>query len=348
MPSIIPIDNKFTRSIFLIIGVMLFSSCASVKEIAPPRHMGAWLVYWDGERGLSELEAQGGLFDRVSLFAYELDVNGNPQPAPHFKELLPHFLDLSRKKGFEPWVTVVNDFQVEGDKALPKDVQLLKRILSDPELRRNHAASLAEKVSSDGFVGLDLDYECLTVSDQNNFRNFVSELSQELQRRNLRLNVVLEPQQGPLPFPGTEDLTVMGYYLHGEHNGPGPIATPDFISKLNQRLSGNTSGSHYLALSLGGFSWSPERKVSQVDWDSGQKLTNGVKVKRDSLTGVPYALLEDGTEVWFEDPESLQRKWEAAEKADFSGLMLWRLGGNDYSLFQLLQNYRNRQQRGNR
>ena len=233
MASYILID-KFARLLLLITGVILFISCASVKEIAPPQHLGAWLVYWDGERGLSELEAQGALFDRVSLFAYELDVNGNPQPAPHFEELLPHFFELAKKQGFEPWVTVVNDVQVDGNTVLPKGVQLLKRVLSDPELRRNHAASLAEKVSSDGFVGLDLDYECLTVSDQNNFRNFVSELSQELQRRNLRLNVVLEPQQGPLPFPGTEDLTVMGYYLHGEHNGPGPIATPGFAKVFSE------------------------------------------------------------------------------------------------------------------
>ena len=342
-------DKEFGRLLILITGVLLFISCASVKEIAPPRHMGAWLVYWDGDRGLSELEVEGRLFDRVSLFAYELDVNGNPQPAPHFKELLPRFFELSRKQGFEPWVTVVNDVQVDGTEVLPKDVQLLKRILSNPEWRKRHATSLAEKVLSDGFAGLDLDYECLTVSDQDDFRNFVSELSQELKRRNLRLNVVLEPQQGPLPLPGSEDLTVMGYYLHGEHSGPGPIATPDFISRLNRRLSGNTGSSHYLALSLGGFSWSPEKKVAQVDWDDARKLDgSAVKVCRDLSTQVPHAFLNDGTEVWFEDPESLQTKWEAAQKADFSGLMLWRLGGNDYSLFQLLQSYRNRQQRGDR
>ena len=339
-------NKVFARLLILMAGVLSFISCASLNETAPPRQMGAWLVYWDGDRGLSELEAEGRLFDRVSLFAYELDVNGNPQPAPHFKRLLPRFFELSRKQGFEPWVTVVNDVQVDGNRVLPKDVQLLKKILSNPESRKKHAASLAEKAASDGFAGLDLDYECLTVSDQDDFRTFVSELSRELERRNLRLNVVLEPQQGPLPSPGAEDLTVMGYYLHGEHSGPGPIATPDFISRLNRRLPGNTGGSHYLALSLGGFSWSPGKRVSQVDWDAAHKLDgHAARICRDLSTRVPHAFFNDGTEIWFEDPESLRTKWEAAEKADFSGLMLWRLGGNNDSLFQLLQSYRSRQQK---
>jgi len=337
-------DHKFAGSILLIIGILVWSSCASVKETAAPQQIGAWFVYWDGQRGLSELEAEGSLFDRVSFFAYELDVHGNPQPAPHFKELLPCFLELSRKQGFQPWVTVVNDVQVGPDKVLAKDVSILKKILVDPDRRRAHAVSLAEKVAADGFAGLDLDYEGLTVSDQNNFRIFVSELLQELQRRNLRLNVVLEPEEGPMPLPGTEDVTVMGYYLHGEHSGPGPVATPQFILRLNKRSPRNSNTPQYLALSLGGFSWSSEKKICQVNWDDAQKLTEKetAKVGRDFSTGVPYARLEDGTEVWFEDPESLRMKWEAAQKADFSGLMLWRLGGNDCSLFRLLQSYRNR------
>lgn len=323
-------------------SMFLLVSCTTpLKGITPPQRIGVWFVYWDGERGLAELERYGGLFNRVSFFAYELDVEAHPQPAPGFAGFLPHFFTFAKKHGFEPWVTVVNDVRAGENKVLLKNVDVLRRILAEPERRKAHAASLAEKVLLDGFAGLDLDYEGLDGSDQDNFRDLVSELSVELQRRSLRLNVVLEPQRGPLPSPGTASVTIMGYNLHGTHSGPGPRATPDFVAKLGERGRGDAKGSPDLALALAGFSWSPGKKAKQVDWAETQKLAaNSAKAGRDALTRVPYAHLEDGTEIWFEDPESLHAKWDAAQQAGFSGLMLWRLGGNNDSLFQLLHNYR--------
>jgi spore germination protein YaaH len=50
--------------------------------------------------------------------------------------------------------------------------------------------------------------------------------------------------------------------------------------------------------------------------------------------------LDDGTEVWFENPESLLTKWQAAEKTGFRHLMIWRLGGNDERLFRFIHELR--------
>jgi len=334
---------KFIFLSVLLIGAVLLCACAAPKKVIPPQRIGAWLVYWDGERGLAELETNGSLFDRISLYAYELDIKGHPQPAPNFKELLPRLFEFSKNYRFEPWVTVANDVRLEDKKVIPKDVGVLQRILSDPELRRAHAKNLAERVFSDGFAGLDLDYEGLTESDQDNFLDFVSQLSMELHHYNLGLNVILEPKQKSLHPPGTINVTVMGYYLHGEHTGPGPLATPDFIATLNTLVMVDTEGFFDVALAVGGFSWSREGKVRQVEWGDTQNLAaSSVKVSRCVLSKVPYARLKDGTEIWFEDPESLQTKWEAAQKANFSGMMLWRLGGNDESLFRLLYDYRSK------
>jgi spore germination protein YaaH len=322
---------------------IFFISCtATHKKTTASQHIGAWLVFWDGKRGLSELDANGHLFHRVSFFAYELNVEGYPQPAPHFTELLPDFFNCAQRYGFQPWVTVVNDVRLDDGSALAKDVVVLRKILEDPERRKAHATILAEKVLSDGFAGLDLDYEGLCTYDQEHFQAFIIELSRELKQRNLGFNVILEPQQGPLPPHDTVTSTVMGYYLHGEHSGPGPIATPDFITNLDKRVIGHSKEPPSLALSLGGFSWSPGNKAEQVQWVDAQiRAAHALKTGRHSSTRSPYAILADGTEIWYEDSESIYTKLNAAQKAHFSGLMLWRLGGNDERLFELLHNYRN-------
>ena len=108
------------------------SICAFLLKLRPrgqtfsPRKLGAWLVYWAAESGLAELKAHGALFHQVSLFAYELDESGNPCPGPGVTEIIPQFLQLAREKGFQPWVTVVNDVQYPYRKVLKRQTNFGK------------------------------------------------------------------------------------------------------------------------------------------------------------------------------------------------------------------------------
>lgn len=320
--------------------VFSFLSCAPVPEIRPPQTIGAWVVYWDAERGLQELDEHGTLFNRVSFFAYELDDEGNLRYAPGFEDKRPRFLDLSKKYGFSPWVTLVNDVREEDGVSL-KDRDIIRMILNNPILYKKHIKDIIKKVKEDGFEGLDLDYERLHNSDEKEFRRFVTELGQELKKNGLGLNVILEPRKGPSPSSGSVAITVMAYNLHGFGSSPGPRSTPHFISKLSKRGSGDARGAPDVALAVGGYCWETDGTIKQVDWVSGQRLAEDAPQRgRGIFTRVPYARLKNGAEIWFEDAESIQKKWEAAYQAGYRNLMIWRLGGNDEHLFQLLVRYK--------
>jgi spore germination protein YaaH len=300
--------------------------------------MQAWVVYFDADRGLAEATAHGALFDRISLFAYELSPDGSPRPAPNMPAMLPPFLRAAENSGFEPWVTVVNDVRFGADSAILKDPGIVHDILDDAIRRKDHARELAETAKNDGFAGLHLDYEQVADSDSSSFAAFVVILGDELASRGLELEVVVEPDYGPLPRPSTTSVSVMGYDLFGPHSEPGPRATPQFVSKLLPRASGDTDRAAGLAIALSGFSWKQNGEVTPMDWAAaGRLLAEGDGWERSPNDGVPNARLDDGTEVWFEDPESLVRKWDAAWKSGFRRLLLWRLGGNDERLFAFLR-----------
>jgi spore germination protein YaaH len=310
-------------------------------SIAPPIQMQAWVVYYDADRGLNEVRAHGALFDRISLFAYELSPDGTPQPAPNMPQMIPQFLRYADERGFEPWVTVVNDVRFGRDSAILKDTGLVHDILSDEVRRENHARALAERVRNDGFAGLHLDYERVAVSDSSEFRAFVHLLNGELVNRGLELEVVVEPSYGPVPGPNTTSVSVMGYDLHGPHSGPGPRATPEFVAGLQPRARGDSDSAAGLAIALSGFSWQPGGEVVPVDWAASSDLSvEGRTRQRNAADGVPSARLDDGTEIWFEDPESILQKWHAAWGSGFRRLLLWRLGGNDDRLFSMLRDLR--------
>jgi len=314
------------------------TSCAPGLRLAPPLQMQAWVVYYDADRGLEEVRIHGALFDRISLFAYELRPDGFPQPAPNMSRMVPQFLAFAEASGFEPWVTVVNDVRFGRDSSILKDAGLVHDILNDEARRNDHARALAERAQSDGFAGLHLDYERVADSDSSEFRAFVGVLNNELKGRGLELEIVVEPSYGPVPNPNTASVSVMGYDLHGPHSGPGPRATPEFVSGLQPRAAGDTDNAAGLAIALSGFSWSPSGDVTPVDWTASEQMSaEGRTWQRNAEDGVPNTRLDDGTEIWFEDPESISRKWDAAWRSGFRRLLLWRLGGNDERLFSLLR-----------
>ncbi len=325
----------------LVIVLILAFSCAPGLRVTPPTQLQTWVVYFDADRGMAEVRDFGGLFDRISLFAYELSPEGEPVPAPHVPRMIPQFLSMAEESGFAPWITVVNDVRFSGDSAILKDPGLVHDLVGDPVKRDAHARALAERVMIDGFAGLHLDYEQVANSDASDFRVFVEQLHSELEQRGLGLEVVVEPSYGPLPGPNTTNVTVMGYDLYGPHSGPGPRATPEFVTGLQRRASGDTESAAGLALAVSGFAWRPDGEVILLEWArSGQLVEEGQTWQRSPTDGVPNARLADGTELWFEDPESLIIKWDAAWRSGFRRLLLWRLGGNDERLFGILRDLR--------
>lgn len=321
--------------------LVLAASCPPGSRVAQPLQLHAWVVYFDAARGLVELQQHGSLFDRVSLFAYELDPGGMPRPAPGMEQMIAPFLGLAAEKGFSPWVTVVNDTRHSIDSAIVKDPDLIRGIIADPERRAAHAKELAEHAAADGFRGLHLDYERLPETDTLYFREFVRALHLELELRGLGLEAVVEPERGPLPEVRSTSVTVMAYDLFGAHSRPGPRSTPAYVSQLGSRAAIDADSAATLALAVRGFAWEPGGEVSSLDWAVAQQLAEGTPhISRGMVDRVPSARLEDGTELWFEDPESLLSKWQAAWRTGFRRLAIWRLGGNDERLFNWLSDVR--------
>ena len=311
-------------------------ACAPGIGVPGPQQIQAWAVYFDADRGMAELQEHGGLFDRVSLFAYELDPEGTPTPAPNMDVMMAPFFRLAAAKGFDPWVTVVNDVRYGVDSVLAKDSTLVHELIVDPARRLAHAREVAARVEGDGFKGLHLDYEQLAESDQAQFQTFITTLGNELQQRGLGLEVVVEPVSGPLPAAGSASVVVMAYDLFGTHSGPGPRSTPAFVTGLGPRANVDSDSAAALAVAVGGFAWGPDGDVNSVDWSDAQRLADTAQRTQRDVSGVSTAHLGNSTEIWFEDPESLLGKWRAGWEAGFRRLAIWRLGGNDERLFDMI------------
>ncbi|HSH42738.1 MAG TPA: hypothetical protein VK973_11505 [Arenicellales bacterium] len=314
----------------------LLTACAGPRVAPEPDRVGTWVVYWDAERGLDELDSYGALFDYASLFAYELAPDGRPRPAPGMESARDRFQSLARQHDIQAWATVVNDVRHPDGSVDLKSAEVVHAVISNPQRRARHARELAQRIGDDGFDGLHLDYEQVHERHRAGFRAFVGLLADELARRGLGLDVILEPSRGPRPAAGTARVTVMAYNLHGPHSGPGPRATPAFARDVAPDMDLDRYAAPSVALALAGFVWGGDGSVKAIDWRAAREAVGDGTTQRGASHKVPYARIADG-EIWYEDAESLDAKWRAAHEGGFRGLALWRLGGNDERLFNWLE-----------
>jgi spore germination protein YaaH len=333
------IIDKILKNILNRVTIILFFG--GVLLYSTPIEFGGWVVYWDNS-GFEEIEKFGGLFDRISLFSLELNEKGEAVvDGLHYKQIR-KFINLSKKKRFSPWITIVNDLRRGKRKTILKDHGILRKIFYNHKIRKRNIDSIVKIMNKFGFKGLDLDFENIKNSEEKGYQNYLIELSATLKNHKKKFKVIIEPTKGPIPYWGIMNLIVMSYNLHGNFTGPGPRSTPKFIKKLKDRVDGDAKGKPSVAIALKGFFWQKNKKIIRYSWKDSQKYLKSTSLKREGKSKVPYLRDEDGNELWFEDPISLKEKIDAAVKAEFGEIMFWFLGSNDDSLYNLIKEYKNK------
>jgi spore germination protein YaaH len=332
-------------------GVVVGAACGAAAE--PTLQIGAWVTYWDFDRGRERLARAPALFDDVFYFVADLDAEGRPVLAR--PELGPQ---LSSKASAQPrrrsWLTVVNDRRpARGAPAILKDAAGVHRMLVDPGERAAHRRALVELASLHGFGGVDIDYENLLPEDRDAFSTFARELAGELAARGLRLSVTVQPKRAESRSvgPGAADwaalcqasdrVQVMLYNLHNAKTGPGPVATPGWIREVLAFASSQCPKERIV----------PILKVSGMDWGGGGArelqhvdavallAADAGAVEREGEGATPYFRYSasDGPHtVFYEDAQSILRKISVLEELGYDRVVLWSLGREDPQLITQL------------
>jgi hypothetical protein len=146
----------------------LILACAPWAETraagAPLLSLGAWVTYWDLERGMERLSRHPGAVTDVFFFVAELGPDGRPALALEDARQTAALRGL-QAGGARAWMTVVNDTRsAKGRPPRLKDADAIHRMLADPEKRSAHRRGIVDLAAGYGFAGVDVDYENLLPS----------------------------------------------------------------------------------------------------------------------------------------------------------------------------------------
>ena len=332
-------------------GAWVLALLMAASATAAPKtsvRLGAWLTYWDLERGLTRLATPSGRgIQDVYLFSAALAPDGRVILLVDEDSTASLVADLE-KQGTRVWLTLVNDVHPEetGARATLKDSALVHRLLSDPELAANHRREILALARKLGVSGVDIDYENLDAGDRDHFTSFIGSLSSSLAEEGILLSVTTQPKSREVVTAGAgaldwralcervDRLQIMLYNQHSARTGPGPMATSAFIEGVLRFALSECDRSRIVpVLKVSGMEWSASG-ARGIQHDECLELARrtGVAVARDDRDRVPFFTYPTGkgsATVYFEDSSSIQTKRELIQSMGFDSIVLWSLGRED-------------------
>ncbi len=330
------------------VAAMLIAVSSARAPAKPSLRLGAWLIYWDLDRGLARLATPSGkAVQDVYLFFAALDSNGRVILLDDEASMASLVSDIEGR-GSRVWLTLVNDVHPVGSgaRATLKDPVLVHRILSDPRLAAEHRREIVALARKLRVSGVDIDYENLDTGDRDRFTSFVALLSSSLQKQEILLSVTAQPKdrESRSAGPGALDwralcdhvdrLQIMLYNQHSAKTNPGPMATPDWIAGvLRFGLQECARARVVPILKVSGMEWS-KGGVRGVHYDECLDIARaaGVPVARGDDDRVPYFSFSSTaglTTVYFEDARSIEAKVRRILDLGFESVILWSLGRED-------------------
>ena len=331
---------KTTAISIIILTVLVFITTRTLATSTSPNKtfsVNGWIPYWEQSKGFSSVKENQKVFNEISPFWYDVASTGKIKLLNNSENFNMISYALSKHITITPLIS--NEF----------DAKLVSTIVNNPNLMQRHIQTIVNKVLSEDYSGIDLDYENILAADQNNFTLFVQELAKALHQKNKVLFVTLAPKTKASEHPGqdykaigeaADKVRIMAYDYSWATSSPGPIAPVQWVNNV---LSYATSIINPSKIELGipdyGYDWS-DSKGKGINYSQAMTLAKryGVKISNDPNDGPHFSYSFDNINhtVWFENSTSIDSLINLAKKYNLNGISIWSLGGEDPTIYSLI------------
>ncbi len=154
----------------LVCGGMLapISTEAATKAApAAPLEFSGWLPYWRVASSTRDVLPNLSKLTEVNPFGYTVKKDGSLNDAAQVSK--------------QEWQTLFAAAKKQNVRVIPtvmwSDTEAIHKVLSNKKLRKKHVAVIVKMVETNGFDGVDIDYEGKRASDRENYSAFLKELS---------------------------------------------------------------------------------------------------------------------------------------------------------------------------
>ncbi|WP_291100916.1 MULTISPECIES: polysaccharide deacetylase family protein [unclassified Flavobacterium] len=225
--------------------------------------------------------------------------------------------------------------------------QLLHKLLTDATVRKTIIDDIIRVLTKYKFQGINVDFEELIESKNENLTNFQKELYQKLHERGFIVSMDVLPNNQDFDYKAlgksNDYVILMAYDQYSDANKPGPISSQKWIEEQIDIMDDNIPASKII-LGVAGYGrdWYTDGEgnkfVKDITFSNAiddAKLSKA-KIKYDNDTfNLNYVYSENNSQetfnhsVWFTDAATTFNILRFADDYSTAGTVLWRLGGED-------------------
>ncbi|MGA8807456.1 MAG: glycosyl hydrolase family 18 protein [Thermoanaerobaculia bacterium] len=226
-------------------------------------------------------------------------------------------------------------------------------MLANAATREAQATALAQLAVTNGFDGIDVDYERVPASSRAAFTAFVGSLAAKLHAANKKLSVTVYAKASDKENwngPGSQDwsaigaaadsVKIMAYDYHWSTSAPGAIAPLDWLDSVaayaEQTIAG---GKIMMGLPWYGYDWPASGGAATASFASAQQtiLANNATVQHDAASGEPY-FSYSGHTVYFQDAAGYAKKLDLLKQkhSGIGGFANWAAGQEDPDIWKVI------------
>lgn len=338
---------------------------ASDSSDNQPLETVVWVPYWDQERAIDTVRNNTESIDAIGLFWYKLTQDGQIglyQGASEDHRII----EFAHQNDIKVYALIAN-LSDEGDSTDDWDSQRVEEILSSEQRKNQHIDDLVNLVNLNNFDGLALDYESLDPALRDDYSTFVRDLSEKLHQYDKTLEVAIHPKTSDdenTQFSGAiaqdykalaeyaDKLHFMMYTQHDVTASPGPSSTIQWNrSVLDFAINEQNVPPEKIALGIGlvGTHWvtdpTNENRIrgttADLTYENIEKISTETQHEivrdEDSQSLMMSFVDQDGYNIiWFNDAKSVQRRISLARDYNLSTVSLWRAGGQDQDIWEIL------------
>lgn len=225
----------------------------------------------------------------------------------------------------------------------------LAAFLKDHHAQDNLLSDLEGYVRIRRFAGVVLDFEEVPESSQSGFRKFVTLLAERIQGLGAKVLISL-PASDPsfdYRFFGqvADGVIIMNYDEHWSDGSAGPVASYPWFVKNIQQISRRIPREKILVgIGCHGYDWTMVRKAPpalSLSFEealvTAQESEATITFDSDALNP-QYEYFDEQNRrhvVWFLDAVSSYDEIVEADRAGMAGVVLWRLGAEDPTLWAI-------------
>lgn len=223
-------------------------------------------------------------------------------------------------------------------------------LLASATARAAAIRNLLALVTTNGYTGVNLDWEGIAPQDRALFTAFVQQLTQAFHthRKDVTLSIPAETQSDPTSgwtgaynYPAlgraADLLMIMAYDQHNQNSGAGPVASPAWVQAvLKYAVSTMPLRKVVLGVPGYGYVWSSTGNQA-LTWSQAEALAHQYGQQMAAASGhFSYTAAGVTHTVYFENQATFLSQVAMATGLQLAGIALWRLGIEDPHIWNLL------------